>query len=95
MAKAKFDISKDDTKFGADLIAAAREALAHKKGKVKLSSRVIEDMLPERVKAIRKKVARSTKDFEAKYGIPARTVEGWEQRKRIDVAGPILFCAYR
>lgn len=33
MAKAKFGVSKKDTNFGRDLIAAAREALAHKAGK--------------------------------------------------------------
>jgi hypothetical protein len=32
MAKAKFGVSKKDTDFGRDLIAAAREALAHRQG---------------------------------------------------------------
>ena len=59
MARAKFGVSKKDTDFGGDLIAAAREALAHKLGKIALPTRMIEDMPAARVKEIRKKVARS------------------------------------
>lgn len=90
MAKAKLGVSKRNTKFGRDLIAAAREALAHKQGKIVLASRVIEDMPAERVKEIRKKVAKSPKEFERRFGVPARTLEGWEQNKKIDVAGRVL-----
>lgn len=39
MAKAKFGVSRKDTAFGRDLIAAAREALAHKKGKIALPTK--------------------------------------------------------
>lgn len=90
MAKAKFGVSKKDTNFGRDLIAAAREALAHKREKVELAVHVIEPMTPARVKAIRKKVARSPKEFERRFGVPARTLEGWEQNKKVDVAGRVL-----
>lgn len=90
MAKAKFGRSKKDTAFGRDLIAAAREALAHKQGKIALPTRVIEDMPAARVKEIRKKVAKSPKEFERRFGVPARTLEGWEQNKKIDVAGRVL-----
>jgi putative transcriptional regulator len=79
-----------DTKFGRELIAGLKEALAHKRGEIALPTRVIEDMPAVRVKEIRKKVAVSTKDFEAKFGVPARTVEGWEQGKKLDVTGRIL-----
>ncbi|MGV3579001.1 helix-turn-helix domain-containing protein [Brevundimonas sp.] len=48
-------------------------------------------MSPERIKAIRKSVARSPKEFEARFGIPARTVEGWEQdRRKPDPAARVL-----
>ncbi len=90
MAKAKLGVSKRDTGFGRDLIAAAREALAHKKGKIALPTRVIEDMPASRVKEIRKKVAKSPKEFERRFGVPARTLEGWEQNKKVDVAGRVL-----
>jgi putative transcriptional regulator len=90
MAKAKFGISKKDTAFGRDLIAAAREALAHKRGKIALPTRVIDPMTPAHVKAIRRKVAKSPKEFERRFGVPARTLEGWEQNKKVDVAGRVL-----
>ena len=50
MAKAKFGTSKKDAAFGRDLIVAARQALAHKRGKIALPKRVIEDMPATRVK---------------------------------------------
>lgn len=90
MAKAKLGVSRKDTDFGRDLIAATREALAHKKGKIALSTRVIEEMPASRVKEIRKKVAKSPKEFERRFGVPARTLEGWEQNKKVDVAGRVL-----
>ena len=90
MAKAKFGVSRKDTDFGRDLIAAAREALAHKQGKIVLSTRVINPMTPARVREIRKKVAKSPKEFERRFGVPARTLEGWEQNKKVDVAGRVL-----
>lgn len=90
MAKEKLGASKTDTQFGRDLIASVREAVAHKSGKLALSSRVIEEMPASRVKEIRKKVAKSPKEFERRFGVPARTLEGWEQKKKIGVAERIL-----
>ncbi|MBS0278514.1 MAG: transcriptional regulator [Proteobacteria bacterium] len=90
MAKTRLGSAKKDTAFGRDLIAAAREALAHKRGKIALPVRVIEEMPASRVKEIRKKVAKSPKEFERRFGVPARTLEGWEQNKKIDVAGRVL-----
>jgi putative transcriptional regulator len=90
MAKAKVGVPKKDTDFGRDLIAATREALAHKQGKITLPARMIEDMSAARVKEIRKKVAKSPKEFERRFGVPARTLEGWEQNKKVDVAGRVL-----
>ena len=63
MAKAKFGVSKKDTDFGRDLIAASREALAYKQGKIALPIRVIEDMLTPREKELRKKVAKSQRNL--------------------------------
>ncbi len=90
MAKTKLGRSKEDTDFGRDLIASAREALAHSRGKIALPTRVIADMSASRVKEIRKKVAKSPKEFERRFGVPARTLEGWEQNKKVDVAGRVL-----
>ena len=72
------------------MAAAAKEAIAHKRGEMALPSRVIDPMTPARVKEIRKKVAKSPKEFERRFGVPARTLEGWEQNKKLDVAGRVL-----
>jgi len=75
---------------GLEIEAGLKEALAHRQGKIRLSGRVIEEMPASRVKAIVRKVAKSPKDFERRFGVPARTVEGWEQNRKIDVAGRVL-----
>lgn len=42
------------------------------------------------MQAIRKAVAKSPKAFERRFGVPARTLEGWEQGRRVDVAARVL-----
>ncbi len=79
-----------DTAFGKALIASLKEALAHKQGKIALPTRIIEEMPAARVKQIRKSVSSSPKEFAKRFGVPARTVEGWEQGKRVDVAARVL-----
>ena len=68
--------------FGDGLLEGLREAVAWKRGEVALPVRVVEPMPPERVRAIRKRVASSAKAFERRFGIPAATVTNWEQGRR-------------
>ncbi len=70
------------TEFGLGLEEALREALAWKRGEIALEARNVDPMPPARIKAIRKKVARSTNAFEKRFGIPAATVNNWEQGRR-------------
>lgn len=70
------------TALGLELEEALREAVAHRKGDVALPTREINPMPAERVKAIRRAAAGSTREFERKFHIPARTIEGWEQGRR-------------
>jgi putative transcriptional regulator len=90
MARAKFGTSKADTQFGRDLEAALKEALAHSRGEIALPTRKIEPIPAKKVKEIRKKVAKTTREFEAVTGIPARTVEGWEQGRGLDAPARAL-----
>lgn len=83
-------MADDRTEIGLEIEAGLREAIAHRKGKIALEGRVVNPMPADRVKAIRKMVAKSPKEFERRFGIPARTVEGWEQGRRLDVAGRVL-----
>ena len=88
--EATFGESDADTPFGADLIAALEEVRGHRRGEVKLDMRQPEIMPVARIKAIRKSVAKSPREFEKRFGIPARTLEGWEQGRRLDVSARIL-----
>ena len=91
MSDSDFGHSDTDTEFGRQLIEGLREALAYKRGEIDLPGRIIETMPATRVKEIRRKVAKSPKEFERRFHIPARTLEGWEQGRRApDVAARVL-----
>lgn len=84
-------MSGEDTQFGADLTEALREAAAWKRGDIALSAREIDPMPPDRIKAIRRSTSRSAREFELKFHVPARTLEGWEQgRRKPDLTARIL-----
>jgi putative transcriptional regulator len=78
------------TELGREIEAGLREAIAHRRGEIALESRIVNPMSAERVKEIRRSVAKSPREFERRFGVPARTVEGWEQGRKLDVAGRIL-----
>lgn len=75
-------MAKNETEFGSALIESLREVVAWKKGEIALPIRKIPSMTAERVRAIRRAVSKSPKDFSERFGIPARTLEGWEQGRR-------------
>jgi putative transcriptional regulator len=77
------------SRVGDDLVEAFEELAAYLRGEIELESYEVPDNLltPKRIKEIRRKVARSTKEFERKFRIPARTMEAYEQgRRRPDAA---------
>lgn len=78
----KMTKTSDRTEHGLRLEEGLKEALAWKRGEIALPVQIVNAMPAERVKAIRKAVAKSPKEFEAKFGVPARTMEGWEQGRR-------------
>lgn len=81
----------EDTKFGDGLLEGLREALAWKKGETALETVNVESMPAARIKAIRTRLARSTREFERRFGIPAATMNNWEQgRRRPDPAARLL-----
>lgn len=83
-------MTDDRTALGLDIEAGLREAIAHRKGKLALETRHVVAMPAARVKEIRKSVARSTREFEQRFGIPARTVEGWEQGRKLGASDRVL-----
>ncbi|WP_311276872.1 transcriptional regulator [Methylobacterium sp. WCS2018Hpa-22] len=77
------------SRVGDDLVEAFQEMAAYLRGEVEAQSYEAPDDLitPERVKAIRRTVAASTKEFEQRFRISARTMESYEQgRRRPDAA---------
>ena len=81
MAKAK---TEKRTKFGKDLEEAFLELAAYLRGEIEAESYEVPDdvLTPQKIRTIRKKVAASTKDFERKFEISARTMEAYEQGRR-------------
>jgi putative transcriptional regulator len=78
------------TELGLEIEAGLREAVAWKRGEIALPVQIVEAMSAARVKEIRKSVVKSPKEFERRFGVPARTIEGWEQGRRVDVAAAVL-----
>jgi putative transcriptional regulator len=86
-------MSEKRTELGLAIEEAFLEFAAGLRGEVALEQYEIDpDVLtPSRIKAIRTKVAPSTKDFERQFRVPARTVEAYEQgRRRPDTATDVL-----
>ena len=78
-------------RFVVGLREALEEVAAWKRGELALPVVNVEPMPPERVRAIRKGQARSTREFERRFGIPAATMNNWEQgRRKPDPAARIL-----
>ena len=51
----------------------------------------VETLEPKRVQALRRSVARSTAEFQRRFGIPASTITNWEQgRRKPDPAASLL-----
>jgi putative transcriptional regulator len=80
----------DRTELGLEIEAGLREAILHRRGKVALESHHVEPMPAAEVRQLRRSLAKSTKDFERRFGIPARTIEGWEKGRKIDAAHRVL-----
>lgn len=80
-----------DTDLGEGLLEGLKEALAWKRGDLALETINVDPMPADRIKSIRKRHARSTREFERKFGIPAATMNNWEQgRRKPDPAGRVL-----
>jgi putative transcriptional regulator len=82
------------SRFGDDMVEAFQEMAAYLRGEIECESYELPDdiLTADRIKAIRRSVASSTKSFEREFRIPARTIEGLEQGRRSpDAATALLF----
>ena len=81
----------DRTDLGKSIEEGLREALAWKRGEIPLESRNVDPLPAERIKEIRKRYSKSTKEFQQRFGIPASTMDNWEQgRRKPDPASRLL-----
>jgi putative transcriptional regulator len=79
------------SEFAEGLLEGLREAVAWKRGRLALETVNLDPMPAERVRAIRRKVAKSAREFERRFGIPAATMSNWEQgRRQPDPAARLL-----
>lgn len=77
--------------FGEALLEGLEEARAWRRGDLALETVNVDPMPASRIRAIRKKVAASPREFETRFGIPAATLNNWEQgRRKPDPAGRLL-----
>lgn len=84
-------MTDERTELGLSLEEGLKEALAWKRGEIALETVNLDPMPAERIRNIRKKVAKSAKEFERRFGIPAATINNWEQGRRSpDPAGRLL-----
>ncbi len=81
--------AKKRTRLGRDIEQAFKELAGYLRGEADAETYEAADdrLTPVRIKVIRRSVAASTKDFERQFGVPARTLEAYEQgRRRPDAA---------
>jgi len=80
------------TEVGQSIIRSLQEIRAWQRGKSQLTIIEVADPIPPtRIKAIRKKAARSVRIFSERFGLPAKTVQQWEQgARRPDAASSLL-----
>lgn len=81
------------TRLGRDIEEAFLAFAAGLRGEIELDQYEIDldALTPSRIKAIRRNLAPSTKEFERRFRIPARTMEAYEQgRRRPDAATEVL-----
>jgi putative transcriptional regulator len=72
------------SRVGDDLVEAFEQMASHLRGEIQLQAQQLPGgaLTPAEIKAIRLKVASSTREFERLFGIPARTMEAYEQGRR-------------
>lgn len=82
--------SKRRTPLGVELEEAFIELAGFLRGETEADHYEVEEadtLSPDRIRAIRKSIANSTKEFERRFSVPARTMEAYEQgRRRPDAA---------
>ena len=79
------------TQVGREIETALGEVLAHVRGEIDLPCRIIDDPTADRILALRKRLRLSRQKFADRFGLDARTLQDWEQGRRVpDRAARVL-----
>jgi DNA-binding transcriptional regulator YiaG len=80
----------DHMPLGEALLEGLREAAEWKRGEIELPDRNVPSLTSKRMNAIRKRAAKTSREIARRFGIPVRTLEGWEQGRRQHPAASVL-----
>ena len=80
------------TDVGQSVIKSLKQIRAWRRGKGRVKTvEAPQPIAPARIKAIRKKAAKSVRVFSERFGLPTKTVQQWEQgERRPDAASSLL-----
>lgn len=79
------------TQVGREVEAALGEVLAHVRGETDLPCRIVDDPSAGRIRALRRRLKLSRRQFADRFGLDARAVQDWEQGRRVpDRAARVL-----
>ena len=79
------------TRVGREVEEALEEVLAHVRGETPLPCRIVDDPAAEHIVALRRRMKLSRRKFADRFGLEARTVQDWEQGRRVpDRAARVL-----
>ncbi len=84
-------MTTERTKVGREIETALGEVLAHVRGEVELSCRIVDDPAADRIVAVRKRLRLSRRKFADRFGLDIRALQDWEQGRRVpDRAARVL-----
>lgn len=71
------------TPLGTEVEASLDEVLAHTRGEIELPCRLVDDPSAARIRALRKRLKLSRRQFAQRFGLDVRAVQDWEQGRRV------------
>ena len=84
-------MTTERTPLGQEIEAALEEVLAHVRGETALPCRIVDDPTAARIRALRDDMKLSRQKFAERFGLDARTIQDWEQGRRVpDRAARVL-----
>ena len=84
-------MTSERTPLGQEIEEALGEVLAHVRGEIALPCRIVDDPAAGRIRALRDGMKLSRQKFAERFGLDARTLQDWEQGRRVpDRAARVL-----